>query len=181
MMAETKRWIWPASGILTVVLILWGLWGEGTASKLFPEKEATPATTTISTSSPKPQVVGPGEEESKQRYDATLHRRGKPLPDPFHSEAIAKEREAKKEVPKESPSSAASLVVVPKENRKQNAYPVLQGVMQLGEKKRAVISWNGESYTAGEGEQVGIWTISAIQGKTVRLIGPPGTLELSTR
>ena len=184
-MAETKRWMWPGAGVLTLLLIVWGLWGEGTASKLFPEKEAASSAIAAPPSSMQAQVVETGEEESRQRYDASLHRRGKPLTDPFHSEAVSKASERGKE---KSPvvslmvrESASASTTKESKQEKRSAYPILLGVMQLGEKKRAVIAWNGENYTAGEGEQVGIWKISAIEGKTVRLIGPPGTLELSTR
>lgn len=184
-MAETKRWMWPGAGVLTLLLIVWGLWGEGTASKLFPEKEAASSAISVSASATQRQAAENGDEESKQRYDATLHHRGKPLADPFHSDAVSRASERGKEKsPVASPSvreAASASTTKESKQEKRSAYPTLLGVMQLGEKKRAVIAWNGENYTAGEGEQVGIWKISAIEGKTVRLIGPPGTLELSTR
>lgn len=182
-MVETKRWVWPAIGVATGLLILWGLWGEGTASKLFPEPDE-PKTTTIgssvSSSSPASSMLEEDVTISK-KYDASLHDRGKPLSDPFHSDAVEKE--------KKSNALASPVLPVPETigtgkktaaKKKDTSYPKLLGVMSLGTKRRALVEWQGESHSVVEGERVGIWTVSHIEEKAVVLIGPPGTLTLST-
>lgn len=183
-MAGRKRWIWLGIAIGIILLSLWGLWGEGTASKLLPEKkEIKKKTVTVSESSE-------GEPEAMKavkRYDASLYVRSKPIKDPFHGEAIAKEakteKEAKVSASKESARKVAkaSSSQEPVKKKETAMYPKLQGIMAFGNKKRAVIEWNGESYTVGEGEQVGLWTVSGIEKRTVTLTGSPGTLTLSTR
>ncbi len=183
-MAGRKRWIWLGIAIGIILLSLWGLWGEGTASKLLPEKkEIKKKTVTVSESSEEE----PEAMKAVKRYDASLHVRSKPIKDPFHAEAIAKEAKAEKEVKvstaektvKKSTKKNSSYEPVKK--KETAMYPKLQGIMAFGDKKRAVIEWNGESYTVGEGEQVGLWTVSGIEKRTVTLTGSPGTLTLSTR
>lgn len=183
-MAERKRWIWLGIAIGIILLSLWGLWGEGTASKLLPEKkEIKKKTVTVSESSEEePEAMKP-----VKRYDASLHIRSKPIKDPFHAEAIAKEAKAEKAA-KATPSVIApKKLVEPSSSRdsvkkkETTMYPKLQGIMSFGNKKRAVMEWQGESYTVGEGEQVGLWTVSGIEKRTVTLTGSPGTLTLSTR
>ena len=183
-MAGRKRWIGLGIAILMVLLSLWGLWGEGTASKLLPEKKEIQrkpvAVSEVSTE--EPSTMKP-----VKRYDASLHVRSKPIKDPFHAEVIAKEAKAEKVAQSVSgvivskkpaePSSSRELV----KKKETTMYPKLQGIMSFGNKKRAVMEWQGESYTVGEGEQVGLWTVSGIEKRTVTLTGSPGTLTLSTR
>ena len=183
-MVETKRWVWPAIGVVTGLLILWGLWGEGTASKLFPEPDEPKVTTIASSVSSSSHASSRSEEEVSiaKKYDASLHDRGKPLPDPFHSDAIEKEKKSKALA--STASSVPETVGTGKKTtskKKDTAYPKLLGVMSLGPKRRALVEWQGESHSVVEGEQVGIWTVSRIEEKTAVLIGPPGTLTLSTR
>ena len=183
-MAGRKRWIWLGVAIVMVLLSLWGLWGEGTASKLLPEKKEVPRK---SVAVSEVQEEEPSAMKAVKRYDASLHVRSKPIKDPFHAEAIAKEAKATKvsNVSAESraakKSAVTSSAVEPIKEKETAMYPKLQGIMSYGNKKRAVIQWNGESYTVGEGEQVGLWTVSGIEKRTVTLTGSPGTLTLSTR
>lgn len=168
----TKRWMWPVIGVVMGLLVLWGLWGEGTASKLFPETGELKAV-----SSTKPVSSQDDDLSVSKKYDASLHDRGKSLSDPFHGDAITKEKKTK------SPAvlPADTVVADRKAEPKAASYPKLIGVISLGTKRRALVEWQGESHSVAEGEQVGLWTVSHIEEKTVVLIGPSGTLTLSTR
>ena len=190
-MGETKRWIWPLGGVLVLLLTIWGWWGEGSASKLLPEPTHAPKAPT-SFSQPV-SSTGSLESLSLQKYDAAIHVRSQPLKDPFHGAAVTHRGHeegaliSKEEGAKGKEHSAPSTPI--KETRRDqeqikpsvDRLPKLQGVMSFGQKKRAVVEWNGSSYTVGEGEQVGLWTVSAINGKTVTLTAASGNVLLSTR
>ena len=78
-MAIQRRWILPLGALAAVGLTLWGIYGVGTAGTLLPEKRAASS----------PVEVLPEEEDGLSlKYDAALHRRGKPLQDPFHADAL---------------------------------------------------------------------------------------------
>ena len=47
--------------------------------------------------------------------------------------------------------------------------PVLQGVMEYGGNRRAMLAVNGESVTVRKGDRVGIWSVVSIGEKTVQL------------
>ncbi len=191
-MGERKHWIWIAAGLLTILLILWGYWGEWTAAKVFPEKKEiqreVASNPTSSSKSFSTEVDTDTERGAVKKYDAARYVRSKPLKDPFHAEAIAKATQAEKEKIASDKSVAASQVPSAsthksekKQKERKDDYPKLQGIMEFGSQKRAIIEWNGESYIVGEGEQVGLWTVSGIEKRTVTLTGAPGTLTISTR
>ena len=78
-MAIQRRWILPLGALAAVGLTLWGLYGVGTAGTLLPEKKADASPV---------EVLSEEEDGLSLKYDAALHRRGKPLQDPFHADAL---------------------------------------------------------------------------------------------
>ena len=78
-MAIQRRWILPLGALAVVGLTLWGLYGVGTAGTLLPEKKADASPV---------EVLSEEEDGLSLKYDAALHRRGKPLQDPFHADAL---------------------------------------------------------------------------------------------
>ena len=54
--------------------------------------------------------------------------------------------------------------------------PVLQGVMEYGGNRRAMLAVNGESVTVRKGDRVGIWSVVSIGEKTVQLSSAAGNL-----
>ena len=56
--------------------------------------------------------------------------------------------------------------------------PVLQGVMEYGGNRRAMLAVNGESVTVRKGDRVGIWSVVSIGEKTVQLSSAAGNLFL---
>lgn len=179
-----KSWTWPLLCAALLLLSLWGFWGEGTASKLLPEKEKA----TVSTKPAPVEETGTvsieeieGDKPVK-RYDASLHVRAKPLQDPFHMEAIKKANQQKKEEIKETPKASTRKKVAPaKETASYASEPTLRGIMAFGSEKRAIIECQGQSMTVREGESAGPWKVSSIGEKTVTLAGTSGVIELSTR
>ncbi len=175
-----KSWTWPLLCAVLLLLSFWGFWGEGTASKLFPEKEK--ATVSIKPA-PAEEIETVSIEEIEgdkpiKRYDASLHVRTKPLQDPFHMEAIKKANQVKKEETKETPKKK---VAPAKEMPSYASEPTLRGIMAFGSEKRAIIECQGQSMTVREGESAGPWKVSSIGEKTVTLAGASGVIELSTR
>ncbi len=178
-------WTLPLVCAALLLLSFWGFWGEGTASKLLPEKEATtfsekktPAKETIEESVSLEDI-----EEGKpvKRYDASLHVRAKPLQDPFHVEAIKKANQQKKAEGKESAKAPTAKKAAAKAEPSYAAEPTLRGIMAFGSEKRAIIECQGQSMTVREGESAGPWKVSSIGEKTVTLAGASGVIELSTR
>lgn len=185
-MGEKRRWLWPSAGILVIFLTLWGWWGEGSASKLLPE----PAHSQTAVVAEEVRSISSEESATLRRYDASVHVRRKPLKDPFHGAAVThkgKETNASAsyDADRKGKETSRDLQEIRKEKNQVapsvDKMPHLQGVMSFGQKKRAVVEWNGSSYTVGEGEQVGLWTVSAINGKTVTLTAASGNVLLSTR
>ena len=179
-----KSWTWPLVCAALLLLSLWGFWGEGTASKLLPEKEA-PAVSTKKAPVPKTEEVTIEEIEGDKpvkRYDASLYVRAKPLQDPFHMDAIKEANQQKKEEVKETSKTPAKKKVAPAgETLSYASEPTLRGIMAFGSEKRAIIECQGQSMTVREGESAGPWKVSSIGEKTVTLAGASGVIELSTR
>ena len=127
-MLTERKWMIPVFMLLFFILIFWGVYGEGTAKKLFPEV--------------KPEETVVAQEEISEdkgpvmKYDAATHRRAYPMRDPFHMDAIMVAKKAGEGTKGESvhPSSAPSL-----KSGKQGKYPVshdpsLKGIMSTGER-----------------------------------------------
>ncbi len=160
-MVEKKR-LWTAGGLGLAMLLLslWGVFRGGTAAKLLPEEapEAPPAS------------AEPAEEAGRivRKYDANKYIRTKPLRDPFRlpEEGAGQTAPAAAGGEGEAVSSPAAV-------------PVLQGILILGEDRRAMIADKGQTRTVRTGEQVGQWTVADITGKQVVLSGPGGQTVLS--
>ena len=172
-MPTVRKWMIPAAGTVAFALILWGFWGEGTARKLLPEKEKE---SSLQVTESVPEEAGP-----QRRYDASLHRRGRPLQDPFHVDAVL---EAQKE--KAGPAVSGRSEVLPQPetrtvSKAEAARPVLKGVMLYGNDRRAVLEMNGNTAVLKKGERTGSWTVSDIQERTVTLSSEKETLFLGTR
>ncbi len=179
-----KSWTWPLVFAALLLLSLWGFWGEGTASKLLPEKEApTVSTKKVPVQETKDITIEEiGADKPVKRYDASLHVRAKPLQDPFHMEAIKKANQQKKEeVIEPSKIPAAKKAASAREMPSYASEPTLRGIMAFGSEKRAIIECQGQSMTVREGESAGPWKVSSIGEKTVTLAGASGVIELSTR
>ncbi len=179
-----KSWTWPLVCAALLLLSLWGFWGEGTASKLLPEKEAATASTKkVPVQETKDITIEEiGDDKPVKRYDASLYVRAKPLQDPFHMEAIKKANQQKKEEVIETSKASAKTKVAPaRETPSYASEPTLRGIMAFGSEKRAIIECQGQSMTVREGESAGPWKVSSIGEKTVTLAGASGVIELSTR
>lgn len=176
-----KSWTWPLVCAALLLLSLWGFWGEGTASKLLPEKEKTVSSAKSQVATEKGSASFEEIDENKpvKRYDATLHVRAKPLPDPFHMEAIQKAKQPKA-VETTTKAPTVKKAATTKEAPIYAAEPTLRGVMAFGSEKRAIIEYQGQSMTMREGESRGPWKVSSIGEKTVTLTGSSGVIELST-
>ncbi|WP_299142200.1 hypothetical protein [uncultured Dialister sp.] len=175
-MAMKRRWILPLGGLAVLALTFWGIWGIGTAGKVLPEKKpAAPV-----------EVLPEKEEGTSMKYDAALHRRGKPLPDPFHAEAWAGENkmEPLPTIPKEV-SPAPETVPLPSEGktekRRSTGVPVLKGIMSYQSDRRAILAVDGASVSVKEGERAGLWDVQDIQDKSVTLVSGESTLTLRLR
>lgn len=181
-MSRWKKWTLPVIGAGLALLSLWGWWGMGTASQLFPEKHEPPRAAARKTTV-KQDAEADDEMPGKaiRRYDASTHRRSYPLKDPFHADAAGQAEEQRKEeaVSVSLPKAAPSPPATSRQERAAPALPVLKGVMAFGEKRRALLDIGGTSYTASVGEQAGTWTVQHIGEKSVDLANGPNSLHLS--
>lgn len=162
---------------MAVLLTIWGLYGEGTAGKLLPEKGPVSAATV--------ETLPVKEEEVSMKYDAALHRRGKPLQDPFHSDALVKAgvsdptpAQVKGEKPMASPVVKGKKGDQ-KQSRLSTGMPVLKGIMAYRSDRRAILELDGTSMVVREGEQAGLWNVTEIQERGATLISGGSTLQLS--
>lgn len=175
-MAIQRRWILPLGALAAVGLTLWGIYGVGTAGTLLPEKRAASS----------PVEVLPEEEDGlSMKYDAALHRRGKPLQDPFHAEALVPVEKGKTPPPvvegrEEAPAGKAPGLKK-KETSSASGLPVLKGVMAYGSQRRALLEIDGTSIVVKEGERAGPWDVSDIQDKKVTLVSGGNSLTLTIR
>ena len=175
-MAIQRRWILPLGALAAVGLTLWGIYGVGTAGTLLPEKRAASS----------PVEVLPEEEDGLSlKYDAALHRRGKPLQDPFHADALVPVEKGRPPLPvvegrEEAPAGKAPGLKK-KETSSASGLPVLKGVMAYGSQRRALLEIDGTSIVVKEGERAGPWDVSDIQDKKVTLVSGGNSLTLTVR
>ncbi len=164
-MGIPRNWLIGGS-CSAIVFTIWGIFGWGRAVTLFPQNEKQVAIV-------QEEDLPLGTGESKLLYDASTYRRAKPLKDPFQMEGIAK-------VSSERKQGNGTTVLTPiasNEKKKEiatskNASPGdlhLQGILSYEGRAKAMISWNGETVTVGEGEGVGSWIITSIKAKEVIL------------
>lgn len=175
-MAMQRRWILPLGALAAVGLTLWGIYGVGTAGTLLPEKRAASS----------PVEVLPEEEDSLSlKYDAALHRRGKPLQDPFHADALVPVEKKRTPPPAVEGSTGAPAAEAPglkkKETSSASGLPVLKGVMAYGSQRRALLEIDGTSIVVKEGERAGPWDVSDIQDRKVTLVSGGNSLTLTVR
>lgn len=175
-MAIQRRWILPLGALAAVGLTLWGIYGVGTAGTLLPEKRAASS----------PVEVLPEEEDGLSlKYDAALHRRGKPLQDPFHADALVPVEKGRPPLPvvegrEEAPAGKAPGLKK-KETSSASGLPVLKGVMAYGSQRRALWEMDGTSIVVKEGERAGPWDVSDIQDRKVTLVSGGNSLTLTIR
>lgn len=175
-MAIQRRWILPLGALAAVGLTLWGIYGVGTAGTLLPEKRAASS----------PVEVLPEEEDGLSlKYDAALHRRGKPLQDPFHAGALVPVEKGRPPLPvvegrEEAPAGKAPGLKK-KETSSASGLPVLKGVMAYGSQRRALLEMDGTSIVVKEGERAGPWDVSDIQDRKVTLVSGGNSLTLTIR
>lgn len=175
-MAIQRRWILPLDALAAVGLTLWGIYGVGTAGTLLPEKRAASS----------PVEVLPEEEDGLSlKYDAALHRRGKPLQDPFHADALVPVEKGRPPLPvvegrEEAPAGKAPGLKK-KETSSASGLPVLKGVMAYGSQRRALLEMDGTSIVVKEGERAGPWDVSDIQDRKVTLVSGGNSLTLTIR
>lgn len=175
-MAIQRRWILPLGALAAVGLTLWGIYGVGTAGTLLPEKRAASS----------PVEVLPEEEDGLSlKYDAALHRRGKPLQDPFHADALVPVEKGRLPLPAVEGSTGAPAAEAPglkkKETSSASGLPVLKGVMAYGSQRRALLEIDGTSIVVKEGERAGPWDVSDIQDRKVTLVSGGNSLTLTVR
>ena len=175
-MAIQRRWILPLGALAAVGLTLWGIYGVGTAGTLLPEKRAASS----------PVEVLPEEEDGLSlKYDAALHRRGKPLQDPFHADALVPVEKGRPPLPvvegrEEAPAGKAPGLKK-KETSSASGLPVLKGVRAYGSQRRALLEMDGTSIVVKEGERAGPWDVSDIQDRKVTLVSGGNSLTLTIR
>ena len=175
-MAIQRRWILPLGALAAVGLTLWGIYGVGTAGTLLPEKRAASS----------PVEVLPEEEDGLSlKYDAALHRRGRPLQDPFHAEALVPVEKGRPPLPvvegrEEAPAGKAPGLKK-KETSSASGLPVLKGVMAYGSQRRALLEMDGTSIVVKEVERAGPWDVSDIQDRKVTLVSGGNSLTLTIR
>lgn len=175
-MAIQRRWILPLGALAAVGLTLWGIYGVGTAGTLLPEKRAASS----------PVEVLPEEEDGLSlKYDAALHRRGKPLQDPFHADALVPVEKGRPPLPvvegrEEAPAGKAPGLKK-KETSSASGLPILKGVMAYGSQRRALLEIDGTSIVVKEGERAGPWDVSDIQDRKVTLVSGGNSLTLTIR
>lgn len=175
-MAIQRRWILPLGALAAVGLTLWGIYCVGTAGTLLPEKRAASS----------PVEVLPEEEDGLSlKYDAALHRRGKPLQDPFHADALVPVEKGRPPLPvvegrEEAPAGKAPGLKK-KETSSASGLPVLKGVMAYGSQRRALLEMDGTSIVVKEGERAGPWDVSDIQDRKVTLVSGGNSLTLTIR
>lgn len=154
-------------GLALLALSLWGTFRGGTAAELLPEE--TPAPAVEAEAAP----LSPETGGIVMKYDAARYVRTEPLRDPFHLEAPPAE-EKPAAVPRAGASGQKEQAAQPEAER-----PVLKGVLILGDDRRAMMAYGGQTLTVKTGEQVGQWMVSDIEERQVVLSGAAGQAVLT--
>lgn len=154
-------------GLALLALSLWGTFRGGTAAELLPEETPAPAVETEAA------PLSPETGGIVMKYDAARYVRTEPLRDPFHLEVLTAE-ETPAAVPRTGASGRKEQAAQPEAER-----PVLKGVLILGDDRRAMMAYGGQTLTVKTGEQVGQWTVSDIEERQVVLSGAAGQAVLT--
>lgn len=163
-----RRWIVPVTGAVAAVLTVWGILGVGKASTVIPEEANGTTPAAVNESEMKFGKISGGVK----KYDAALYLRGKPLKDPFYAVRSYDSKRENEEAP-QMPAAEGTTGTI-------HLAPVLQGVMEYGGNRRAMLAVNGESVTVRKGDRVGIWSVVSIGEKTVQLSSAAGNLFFGT-
>lgn len=170
---KTSRKVGMAAGAAAFLLAfsLWNFSGGWKAADMVPEK--VPA--------PEEAISGADrvEPEGTQLYDSGGYARKAPLSDPFQAGPAERPRQDRKGSGPAGGERKPEGPAPERTGKTEERGPVLQGIIAAGARKRAIIQWNGKAHIAGEGEQVGLWTVKAIQEKQAVLAGPSGEKVLS--
>lgn len=140
-----RRWIVPVTGAVAAVLTVWGILGVGKASTVIPEEANGTTPAAVNESEMKFGKISGGVK----KYDAALYLRGKPLKDPFYAVRSYDSKRENEEAPQMPAAEGITGTI--------HLAPVLQGVMEYGGNRRAMLAVNGESVTVRKGDRVGIW------------------------
>lgn len=159
-----RKWIVPVTGAVAAVLTVWGILGVGKASTVIPEEANGTTPAAVNESEMKFGKISGGVK----KYDAALYLRGKPLKDPFYAVRSYDSKRENEEAP-QIPAAEGTMGTI-------HLAPVLQGVMEYGGNRRAMLAVNGESVTVRKGDRVGIWSVVSIGEKTVQLSSAAGNL-----
>lgn len=154
-------------GLALLALSLWGTFRGGTAAELLPEETPVPAV------EEEAAPLSPETGGIVMKYDAARYVRTEPLRDPFHLEAPTAE-ETPAAVPRTGASGQKGQAAQPEAEP-----PVLKGVLILGDDRRAMLAYGGQTLTVKTGEQVGQWTVSDIEKQQVVLSGASGQAVLT--
>ena len=166
MAGARRRWIVPVTGAVAAVLTVWGILGVGKASTVIPEEANSTTPDAVNESEMKLGEISGGVK----KYDAALYLRGKPLKDPFYAVRSYDSKRENEEAP-QMPAAEGTTGTI-------HLAPVLQGVMEYGGNRRAMLAVNGESVTVRKGDRAGIWSVVSIGEKTVQLSSAAGNLFL---
>lgn len=153
-----RRWIVPVTGAVAAVLTVWGILGVGKASTVIPEEANGTTPAAVNESEMKFGKISGGVK----KYDAALYLRGKPLKDPFYAVRSYDSKRENEEAP-QMPAAEGTTGTI-------HLAPVLQGVMEYGGNRRAMLAVNGESVTVRKGDRVGIWSVVSIGEKNSPVI-----------
>lgn len=157
MAGARRRWIVPVTGAVAAVLTVWGILGVGKAATVIPEEANSTTPDAVNESEMKLGEISGGVK----KYDAALYLRGKPLKDPFYAVRSYDSKRENEEAPQMPVAEGTTGAI--------HLAPVLQGVMEYGGNRRAMLAVNGESVTVQKGDRVGIWSVVSIGEKTVQL------------
>lgn len=163
-----RKWIVPVTGAVAAVLTVWGILGVGKASTVIPEEANGTTPAAVNESEMKFGKISGGVK----KYDAALYLRGKPLKDPFYAVRSYDSKRENEEAPQMPVAEGTTGTI--------HLAPVLQGVMEYGGNRRAMLAVNGESVTVRKGDRVGIWSVVSIGEKTVQLSSAAGNLFFGT-
>lgn len=153
-----RKWIVPVTGAVAAVLTVWGILGVGKASTVIPEEANGTTPAAVNESEMKFGKISGGVK----KYDAALYLRGKPLKDPFYAVRSYDSKRENEEAPQMPVAEGTTGTI--------HLAPVLQGVMEYGGNRRAMLAVNGESVTVRKGDRVGIWSVVSIGEKNSPVI-----------
>lgn len=125
-----RKWIVPVTEAVAAVLTVWGILGVGKASTVIPEEANGTTPAAVNESEMKFGKISGGVK----KYDAALYLRGKPLKDPFYAVRSYDSKRENEEAPQMPVAEGTTGTI--------HLAPVLQGVMEYGGNRRAMLAVN---------------------------------------